>query len=85
MWCIAKVKELGIVQIVQPEFLYFCDVTHVAPYHKKIKGMESDSLGNCRTPDVRLVRLMSKWENPTFVRQRYAYFYYFQTFYDIFS
>ena len=26
-----------------------------------------DSLGNRRTSVVRLVRLMSKWENPTFV------------------
>ena len=26
-----------------------------------------DSLGNRRTSDVRLVRLMSRWENPTFV------------------
>ena len=32
--------------------------------HKK---MIPESLGNFRISDVRLVRLMSKWENPTFV------------------
>ncbi len=40
----------------------------------------SEGLGNVRTPLVRLVRLMSKWENPTFVLQRYGLFYYFQIF-----
>ena len=46
--------------------------------------MISESLGNFRISDVRLVRLMSKWENPTFVLQRYTLFYYFQTFCNIF-
>ena len=46
--------------------------------------MVSESLGNSRIPDVRLVRLMSKWENPTFVLQIYRDFYYLQYFCDIF-
>lgn len=53
-------------------------------FHISAKRVMSESLGNFRTSDVRLVRLMSKWENPTFVPQIYGNFIYLQIFYVIF-